>query len=134
MITHPISDMLVRIKIAQLAHAERVVLPSSRIKFKIATILKEAGYLATVEKKKRKAQKAEHDYLDLELKYDGSLPAISGIKIVSRPSRHLYIKARDIKPVRSGFGIALVSTSKGVMTGQEARKQKLGGEVLFEIW
>lgn len=132
--TDPISDMLIRIKNAQMAKAEHVLVPASRIKFKIAGILKEAGYIDSVEKKKKKAKKAEHDYLDLSLKYQDGLGAISGIKIVSKPSRHIYIKAKDIKPVRSGYGTAVLSTSQGVMMAAQARKQKLGGEVLFEIW
>lgn len=130
----PISDMLIRIKNAQAAGAERVLVPHSGIKFQIANILKEEGYLAEVSKKKHKARKAEHDWLDLELKStDGSL-TISGVKIVSKPSRHLYIAAKDIRSVRSGYGIAVLSTSKGVMTSKEARKQGVGGEILFEIW
>ena len=132
--TDPIADMLNRIRNAQMVQADHVVLPSSKIKAKIAAILKEAGYLMAIEKKTKKAQTTEHDYLDLELKYTDGQAAISGIKIVSKPSRHLYIKTDEIRPVRSGYGTAILSTSKGIMTSQEARKQGLGGEVLFEIW
>jgi len=134
MITDPIADMLNRIKNANAVKADHVAVPSSKVKAKIAALLKEAGYVANVEKKKKKARKVEHDYLDLELKYTDGQSAINGIKLISRPSRHIYVKTGKIKPVRSGFGTMVISTSKGVMTAQEARKQRLGGEILFEIW
>ncbi len=130
----PISDMLVRIKNAQLVNAERVSIPSSRVKFAIAGILKDAGFVAGIEKKKKKIRTTEYDYLDILLRYDDRRPAISGMKRISKPSRHLYIKAQDIKAVRSGFGVAVLSTSKGIMSSKDARRQGLGGEVLFEIW
>jgi len=130
----PISDMLSRIKNAQMVSADRVLVPASAVRFRIANILKEAGYLSDVAKKKKRAKKAEHDWLDLALKYDDGQGAISGVKLVSKPSRHLYIRAKDIKLVRSGFGVAVISTSKGIMTSKEARKEGLGGEILFEIW
>lgn len=130
----PISDMLIRIKNAQAVGHERVSIPFSKVKLQIAQILKTAGYVGEVERRKRSTKRSEVEYLDLALKYDGSEGAISGIRIVSRPSRHIYIKASQIKPVRSGFGSAIVSTSKGIMTSQEARKSGLGGEVMFEIW
>jgi small subunit ribosomal protein S8 len=136
----PISDMLTRIKNAQAAHQEHTWVPFSKVKFRIATLLKDAGYLASVDRKKRKARKAELEWLDLSLKYmpaqtgDSMLGAISGIRIISRPSRHIYTKATEIRPVRSGFGTAVVSTSKGIMTSKEARTARLGGEVMFEIW
>ncbi len=114
--------------------ADRVLVPASAVRFRIANILKEAGYLSDVAKKKKRAKKAEHDWLDLALKYDDGQGAISGVKLVSKPSRHLYIRAKDIKLVRSGFGVAVISTSKGIMTSKEARKEGLGGEILFEIW
>jgi len=130
----PISDMLTRIKNAQAVGHERVSIPFSNVKLQIATILKEAGYVGDLERRKRTAKRAEVEYLDLALKYDDGVGAISGIRIISRPSRHIYIKSDQIKPVRSGFGSAVVSTSKGIMTSQSARKAGLGGEVMFEIW
>lgn len=130
----PISDMLTRIKNAQAARKERVWVPFSKVKFSIAGILKDAGYIAEVDRKKRTAAKAELEWLDLTLKYDDSLGAISGVRIVSRPSRHIYTKAAQLRPVQSGFGTAIVSTSKGIMTSQKARKANLGGEIMFEIW
>lgn len=135
MITDPISDMVVRIKNAQAAKAERVMIPYSKMRAKIAEILKDNGYVGDIEKRSRKAKKAEHDWLDIALKYssDGA-GAISGAKMISRLSRRMYIKAKEIKPVQSGYGIALISTPMGVMSSVKARKEGLGGEVLFEIW
>ena len=130
----PISDMINRIKNAQAVGHEHVVIPFSNVKLQIATVLNDAGYVSAVERTTKKAKRAELDYLDVTLKYNDGEGAISGVRIVSRPSRHLYIKASEIKPVRSGYGSAIVSTSKGVMTSQAARKAGLGGEVLFEIW
>jgi small subunit ribosomal protein S8 len=130
----PISDMLTRITNAQAVRHERVGVPFSNIKFRIAQLLKENGYLADVERRTKKAKTAEVEWLDLVLRYENGLGAVSGIRRMSRPSRHLYLKAHDIKPVRSGYGIAVISTSKGVMTGSAAYKARLGGEILFEIW
>ncbi|HXK36094.1 MAG TPA: 30S ribosomal protein S8 [Candidatus Paceibacterota bacterium] len=130
----PISDMLNRIKNAQAVRHERVAAPFSQVKFRIAQLLVEAGYLVSVEKVIKMAKKAEVAWLDLVLKYADGRGAISGIRLVSRPSRHIYISARNIKPVRSGYGLAVLSTSKGVMTGTNARKENIGGEVMFEIW
>ncbi|MDP2648149.1 MAG: 30S ribosomal protein S8 [Candidatus Yanofskybacteria bacterium] len=130
----PISDMLTRIKNAQQVKAERVLIPSSKAKTKIGAILKDLGFIEDVEKRKKKGRKVEHDYLDVVLRYQEGQGVINGIKIVSRPSRHLYIKAKEIRLVRSGHGMALISTPQGIMSSREARKNNLGGEVLFEIW
>lgn len=130
----PIADMLTRITNAQAVRHERVSMPFSKVKFAIATLLKTAGYITDVDRKKRKATKAEVEYLDLTLKYDGTEGAISGVRLMSRPSRHLYTKAHELRPVRSGYGMAIVSTPKGILSGTEARKERVGGELLFEIW
>ncbi len=131
---YPIADMLIRIKNAYLVKEDRVSVPFSKIKLSIAQILKEHGYLTEVERRKHKSKKSEHEYLDLSLRYGDNGPAFNDVRIVSRPSRHLYAKAREMKPVHSGYGIAVVSTPKGIMTSREARKQNVGGEILFEIW
>ena len=130
MVIDPISDMLIQIKNAQAVGHEQVVLPFSKMKFKIAGILKDGGYLADIERK----NKGEHPYLYLTLKYQDSEGALNGVKIISRPSRRMYIKAKEIKLVRSGFGLAIISTPKGVMSSKEARKSNLGGEILCEVW
>ncbi|OGN02148.1 MAG: 30S ribosomal protein S8 [Candidatus Yanofskybacteria bacterium RIFCSPHIGHO2_01_FULL_43_42] len=131
---YPISDMLVQIMNAQAVNKESVTLPFSKMKLDIANVLKTSNYLTEVERKKRKTKKSEQELIFVALKYDEHGPAISGIKLISRPSRRMYIKASQIKPVRSGYGMSVISTPKGVMSSKEARKHKLGGEVLFEIW
>jgi small subunit ribosomal protein S8 len=90
--------------------------------------------IAGVERGKRKARTAEVDVLNLELKYTDGVGAISGTRLVSKPSRHLYSKAHQLRPVRSGYGVAIITTPAGIMTNVEARKARTGGEVLFEIW
>lgn len=145
----PISDMLIRIKNAQAVGHEKVSVPSSKVKLRIAEILKSAGYLDEVEKRKRPVRPAnvraedqksekvnlkEHEYLDLTLKYYDNQGALNGIKIISKPSRRMYIQAKDIKPVRSGFGLAIISTPKGIMNSKEARKENVGGEIICEVW
>lgn len=131
----PISDMLNRIKNAQAVGRERVSVPFSKVKLQIAQLLNAAGYIGEVERRTRTTKKSEVEYLDLVLKYiEGTEGAIAGMRIISRPSRHIYIKASQIRAVRSGYGTAVVSTSKGIMTSQDARKNGLGGEVMFEIW
>ncbi len=130
----PISDMLTRITNAQAVGHEHVAVPFSTVKFHIAQILHAAGYLGTIERTKRTTPTSETEYLDIALAYADGEGAISGVRIMSRPSRHLYLKANAIRPVRSGHGTAIISTSKGIMTSQDARKAGVGGEVLFEIW
>lgn len=131
---YPISDMLAQIMNAQAVNKETVVLPFSNMKFDIANVLRSSGYVANVERRKKKTKKSEQELLSVTLKYDEHGPAIDGVKLISRPSRRMYIKAGQIRPVRSGHGISIISTPKGVMGSKEAWKQKLGGEVLFEIW
>ena len=127
--------MLIQIKNAQAVGKEQILVPFSKIKFSIARILKEGGFVQDIEKKKKKGKKSELDYLEISLKYnEDKSPAISDFKIVSKPSRHLYIGAKDIKSIRSGYGIAIISTSRGVMSSKQAKKQNLGGEIMFEVW
>lgn len=127
--------MLIRIKNAQLAHAENVSIPFSKPKFAIANILKNTGFVSEVERKKKSIkEKAEHDYIEITLKYIDNESRLSDIKIISKPSRRMYMKALEIRPVRSDHGIAIISTSKGIMTSKEAKKQKLGGEILCEVY
>jgi len=134
MVNYPISDMLIRIQNAQAVNKGHVLIPFSRLKFKIANVLKEAGYIGGVEKRKKKIKKTIRDFMELSLKYDDGRGAIDGIKIVSKPSRRMYVGAKDIKPVQSGYGVAIISTPTGIMTSREARKKNVGGEVMFEIW
>ena len=134
MVNDPVSDMLIRIKNAQAVKKEQVLVPFSNLKFKIAAVLKKSGFIGDIERKKGKGKKGEHEYLCLSLKYEDKLPLLSDFKIISKPSRHMYMKAKDIKLIRSGYGMAVISTNKGVMSSKEARKQNLGGEILFEVW
>ena len=137
MVTDPISDLLIRVKNAQAVSHEQVLVPFSKMKFAIANVLKADGYLSEVERKKKSSplgKKTEHEYLLLTLRYQDGEGVIQNVKIISKPSRRMYIKAEDIRPVRSGYGLAIVSTSQGVMNSRDAKKQKLGGELICEIW
>lgn len=132
--TDPISDILIRIKNAQAVNHEQVLIPFSGAKLKIANILKEEGFISGVERKKKKTSKSELDCLLVTLKYSDGDGAINGIKIISRPSRRMYIKAKEIRLVRSGQGVAVISTPEGIMSSREARKKNLGGELMFEVF
>src|SRR3989338_2052480 len=123
--TDPISDMLTRIRNAQKAEHKSVIMPLSKIKLEIAKILKKEGYIENLSAKSGKKM------LEINLKYPA---AINEIKRVSKPGQRFYVKADKIKQVKSGYGISIISTSKGLMTGKEAKKAGLGGETLLEIW
>lgn len=127
----PVADMLIRIKNAQASKKESALVPYSGVKFEIAKTLERAGYIGDVERKNRKGGKL----VEVKLLYDESgSPKILGAKRVSKPSRRIYCGWRDIYPPRNGFGTAFYSTPKGIKTDREARKEKVGGELLFEIW
>ena len=133
-VSDPIADMLTRIRNATLVGHSSVALPSSRIKVAIATILKDEGYIQDFEV----AQDKERASLRVWLKYSGErrsrVPAINGLQRVSKPGCRVYSSKDNIPWVRSGMGIAILSTPKGVITGQQARRLKVGGEVLCYIW
>jgi len=126
----PISDMLTSIKNALAVRHPTVSVPLSNLKYEVAKILEKGEFVAKVEKKGKKAKKA----IEITLKYDGKVSAISGLKRISKSGQRIYKRAEELKPVRGGYGIAVISTSKGLMTDKKARKQKLGGEVICEIW
>ncbi len=130
----PIANMLIQLKNAQARGHAEVVLPFSKIKFDIAQILKEKKFVSEVEKRKRKTKKSEFDTLAIVLKYENSIGSITGIKMVSKPSRRMYSGKGELRPIKNGYGISVVSTSKGIMTGSDAKKAGVGGEMLFEIW
>ncbi len=126
----PISDMLTSIRNAQAVGHSTVKIPFSNIKDEIAKILEREGWIEKVEKVGRKKK-----FLKITLKYDeNKMPVISGLKRISKPGQRIYKGYREIKKVKGGYGMAIISTSKGLMTDREARKNKVGGEVLFEIW
>jgi len=135
-VSDPISDMLTRIRNAVMAGNTMVVLPSSKIKVAIAKILKEEGFISSFEIVDGKI--ANSKVLRVRLKYVGERrerrPVISGLERVSRPGRRVYSGKRDIPWVLSGIGVAIISTPKGVMTGQRARQLGVGGEVLCKVW
>jgi small subunit ribosomal protein S8 len=129
--TDPIADFLTRIRNASMAHFERVDVPSSKMKLGIAKLLKEEGYIKNYKLIKDKRQ----GILRVYLKYDETnAPIIGGLERVSKPSCRVYVRHDKIPPVLSGFGTAILSTSKGVLTDREARKQKLGGELVCKVW
>lgn len=127
--TDPISDMLSRIRNALLARKAEVKVPYSVLKAHLADILVQEGYVAGVEE-----ESAPYRTLCLELSYNNGQPAIKNLKRISTPGRRLYIKATELPVVLSGLGIAIISTSQGLMTNREARKKRLGGELICEIY
>jgi len=135
-VTDPISDMLTRIRNAMMAGHTVVALPSSKIKESIAKILQEEGYITNYELVDGKV--AGSKVLRIQLKYIGERrerkPVITGMERVSRPGRRVYTGKQEIPWVLSGIGIAILSTPKGVMTGQRARQLGVGGEVLCKVW
>lgn len=131
----PISDMLTRIRNAQKAGHQDVMIPFSKLKLSIAKILVERQFVQSVKKE----IEGKFPVLRLVLSYDMSqrtkkIPAISGIKRISKQGQRVYAKKDAIKNVKNGYGISIVSTSKGLMTGDKARKSGLGGEVICEVW
>ena len=130
MVTDPIADMLTRIRNANSMRYKEVEVPASKIKIEIARILKEEGFISDYKIKKNNIQ----DILVLYLKYSGRERVITGLKRISKPGLRVYAKADEIPTVLSGLGIAIISTSKGLMTDKNARKASLGGEVLAYIW
>jgi small subunit ribosomal protein S8 len=131
MVTDPIGDFIIQLKNAGAVKKTVVSIPFSNFKLAIAEKLKESGYIRSADKKGKKVKKT----IDVVLKYDDAgKHAISGVKRLSKPGRRLYRNVREIVPVRYGHGTLILSTPKGVLTDKEAKKQKLGGEALFEIW
>ncbi len=132
--TDPIADMLTRIRNANQVRAEKVDMPASRLKLEIAKILKEEGFIRGYKVLKDKKQ----GIIRLSLKYitenDKATAVISGLKRVSRPARRFYVGKGDVPRVMGGVGIAIVSTSKGILTDKACRLQNLGGEVLCYVW
>jgi small subunit ribosomal protein S8 len=130
-ISDPIADMLTRVRNASRARHTEVVIPASRTKREIARILKDEGFIAEVAEE----QAGPSKNLKLTLRYvDGKVPVVSGLKRVSKPGLRVYAAKTDIPRVLGGLGIVIVSTSQGIMTGAQARKAQLGGEVLAYVW
>ena len=129
-LSDPVGDMLARIKNAQLRSYKKIKLPTSKFKTKIAEVLKKEGYildfkLITEEKKPE---------LEINLKYNSGDPVIHAIERVSRPGRRIFSSAEGLPKINNGLGIAIISTPKGVMTDGDARKQKIGGEIICKVF
>ena len=129
-LTDPIGDMLARIKNSQLRNHKKVEMPSSNFKMKIADVLKNEGYINgfNVDKNDNK------QVLVFDLKYNSGSPVISVIERVSKPGRRVFSSAQSLPKINNGLGIAIISTPKGVMTDIDARKQKVGGEIICKVF
>ena len=131
MITDPIADMLTRIRNAQAVKKSEVLIPFSNLKFEIAKILKHENYIENLEK----IEEAKFPQIKIVLKYsENGQPAIASIKRVSKPGQRIYVSKNKLPKVLNNLGIAIISTSQGLMTNKEAQRKKVGGEVLCEIW
>ena len=128
MMTDPIADMLTRIRNAARAGLPELELPRSRVKFEIAKILEKEGYLKNV------ADDSAGRKITLTIRYDGRKAVMRDIQRLSKPGRRLYVGWQDIPRVKSGLGLTVISTSKGIMTGGEARRRRLGGELICEVY
>jgi len=129
--TDPIADMLTRIRNAQAVKKETVIFPYSKIKWEILNVLSKNGYIKGLDKTNKKNRK----FIEIILKYDEEeIPKISELKRVSKPSRRIYVHAKDIWFFKKGLGIKILSTPKGILSDKDAKKLNIGGEVLLEIW
>ncbi len=128
--TDPITDMLNQIKNAQAVGKTEVLIPLSKIKTEIAEILSKENFVGEVKKPAKDKVKS----LKISLKYDNGVPAIAGFKRISKPGQRIYNAVHEIKRGHGGYGISIISTSKGLMTNTDARKQKIGGELICQIW
>ncbi len=131
MYTDPIADMLNRIRTAQAVNKQTVEVPYSSLKYAIAECLEKEGFVDKITKKKKEKGR----FFSIGLKYDeGDNPVITEIKRVSSPGQRIYKKSKDLRLVRGGRGVSIISTPKGVMTNRKARELDLGGEVMCEVW
>ncbi len=130
MVTDPISNFIVQIKNASDAGKANISVPYSALKENIAHTLAKGGYITTIEKKGKKIDKT----LEIGLVYIGNEPRVHGVDRISKPSRRIYQKSKDIRMFKSGFGNVVLSTPQGILLDVDAKKAKLGGEVLFKIW
>lgn len=130
-VTDPISDMLTRIRNAMMVSHDSVLIPASRMKLSITKILKEEGFVSGYEVLRGRPQRMIKVYLRYD---DKKQPLVSGLKRVSKPGLRVYVQSREIPRVYGGLGISILSTSRGVMTGQTAWRQRVGGELLCYVW
>ena len=130
-LTDPIGDMIARIKNAQVRNHKKIELPSSNFKVKIADVLKNEGFIIDYKVNKKESNKVD---LLINLKYHSGSPVISTIERISKPGRRIFSSAQSLPKINNGLGIAIISTPKGVMSDIEARKQKLGGEIICKVF
>ena len=129
--TDPIADMLTRIRNANMVSHPEVEMPSSKLKVELAKLLKDEGYITNFNER----TVGKFKVLTVELKYDGAgQPIITNLKRVSKPGLRTYCKAKNLPQVLGGMGIAIVSTSKGLLTDRRAKKENIGGEILCYVW
>jgi len=128
--TDPIADMIIRIKNALLAEMPEVVIPHSKVKEEIAKILMANGYVESFDLE----AKVPQSNIRIKPRYVGKMSAITDVKRISKPGRRIYASSKELPRALGGYGITIVSTSKGIMTDRDARKQNVGGEVLCQIW
>lgn len=128
--TDPIADMLTRIRNAVRVNKPEVLIPSSKVKVNIAKILERENYIGRVAELKV----GNFNYIKIELKYSDQGPAIRHIRKISKPGQRIYVSGSEIPRVLNNFGTAIISTSKGLLTSQEAKQSNIGGELMFEIW
>ncbi len=128
--TDPIADLLTRIRNANQEKHESVIIPASRLKLEVLRVLKEEGYISDFEK----TDDSKQGIIKITLKYVNKVRVIKGLKRISKPGLRVYAKKDELPKVLNGLGIAIVSTSSGVMTDREARQKNLGGEVLAYVW
>lgn len=129
-LSDPIADYLARVRNAIAAKHEKVDIPSSRVKLDITKILKEEGFIQNY----KFTEDSNQGVIRIFLKYSSGAPVITGIKQISRPGRRIYAKKESIPKVIGGMGISIVSTSRGIMTGDQSMKTGVGGEILCEVW
>ncbi len=126
-----VADMMIRIKNAGVVRKDTVEVPYSKIKFAICEVLKKEGFIADVD---TKGKKVSEKAIVITLKYEGKNPKITGTSKVSKFSKRIYGSVSEIRPVKNGAGLLVMTTPKGILSGSEARKQKVGGELLLKVW
>ncbi len=128
--TDPIADMIIRIKNASDSKKESVVFPYSKLKLSILDVLMKEGFIRSFGKKGKKIAK----FIEVGLIYDENGARVKGVDRLSKTSKRIYFQSKDVRPVKSGYGALILSTSKGIMTDKQARAEHIGGEGLFKIW
>lgn len=130
MVVDQISNLITTLNNASKSHKDTVVVPHTNVRASILETLQKEGFISSVEKDGKGIDKK----LTVSLKYENNKPAISGVKRVSKFSKRIYKGVKEIKPIKNGFGLLILSTPKGIVSDKEARKSNVGGEALFEIW